>query len=74
MRDDPYRIATVTPADADLTYVTAAVMIGGAGTLIVTDCSGTVTTLTGLAVGVWHPINVKRIALLSGATNIAAMY
>lgn len=71
-----FKIANVTPADTDLTYLTAAVAIGTAGTLVVTDSAGTVTTIPSgtLAVGIFHPLNVKRIATASTAANITVQY
>lgn len=71
-----FRIANVTAADADLPYLTVAVAFGTAGTLVVTDSGGTVTTIPSgtLAAGIWHPMNVKRIALASTAANISVQY
>lgn len=71
-----FKIANVTPADTDLPYLTVAVAIGAAGTLIVTDSAGTVTTIASgtLAAGIFHPLNVKRIAAASTATGITVQY
>ena len=44
--------ASVTPSDGtDLTNVTRALFIGGAGNLVVIDQSGNTTTFTGVAAG-----------------------
>lgn len=70
----PGQIAAVTAADANLAFVTEAVMITGAGTLVVTDWNGNGPTTITPAVGIWHPMNVRRIAAASTATGIIAQY
>lgn len=70
------RVASITAADTDLPYLTAAVAFSTAGTLVVTDGGGNVTTIPSgtLAAGIWHPLNVKRIAAASTAANICVQY
>lgn len=68
-------LATVTPSDSADIAVTKAIMIGATGTLAVITDDGTTLTITGLAVGVFHPIAVRRV-LSTGttATSIVAAY
>lgn len=73
------RAVSVTPNDgADLSGITRGVYIGGAGNLAVIfadDADAAPQTLTGLATGVWHPIQVRRImATNTTATLILAGY
>lgn len=78
--DQPCRLKAVTAADTDLTtaegntMVTTAVLVGGAGTLVVTDWAGSTAVTLTVAAGVWLPMNVKRIAAASTATGIVAQY
>lgn len=75
------QFALVTPSDTvHLTYhgeirKSKKIMIGGSGTLAVKDDQGTAVKLTGLAVGVWHPIETDFVMNTdTTATNIAAMF
>lgn len=66
------RAAAVTPSDgADLTGITRGIYLGGAGNVAVIfadDADSAPVTLTGLATGVWHPMQVRRVM----ATNTTA--
>lgn len=69
------KLIAVTAADADFTWgVSEAVMITGAGTLVCTDFNGSTAVTITPAVGIWHPMNVRRIAAASTATGIVAQY
>lgn len=72
--NSPLTLVAVTPADTNLPGITRAVWVEGTGTLVVTDNAGNTTTLTAPALGVWHPMNVVRIALASTATGIRIQY
>jgi len=59
---------SITPNDSTLLETTRGVYIGGEGTLAVLFENDSVSvTLIGLAVGVWHPMRVKKI-LATGTT------
>lgn len=70
------RAVAVTPSDATpLAVVARALYVGGAGnvSLVMTDAS--VVTLTGLAIGVWHPIRFTQVrATGTTSTGILAGY
>jgi hypothetical protein len=68
--------ASVTPSDGtDLTNVTRALFIGGAGNLVVIDQSGNTTTFTGVAAGTLLTLRVTRVkATGTTATNIVALW
>lgn len=73
------RAAAVTPNDgADLAGITRGLYIGGAGNVAVVfadDADGAVVILTGLATGVWHPVQVRRVmSTNTTATPILAGY
>ena len=73
------RAAAVTPSDTtDLASPTRAVYVGASGNLVVIfvgDQDAATTTLVGLAAGVWHPMQVRRILSTSTtATGIVAGY
>ena len=62
----------VTPSDTnDLLVLTRGLYVGVSGDVKVTCMAGNVTTLVGLAAGVFHPIRVRRVwATGTTATNI----
>jgi hypothetical protein len=71
--------ATVTPSDTvDLSRITRGIFLGGAGNVAVIfadDADAAPVTLTGLASGVWHPMQVRRVmATNTTATLILAGY
>jgi hypothetical protein len=68
--------AAVTPSDGtDLTNVTRALFIGGAGNLVVIDQSGNTTTFTGVLAGTILQLRVTRVkATGTTATNIVALW
>ena len=73
------RAAAVTPSDStDLNSITRGIYVGGSGNIVVIfadDADGATTTLTGLATGVWHPMQVRRVLSTSTtATGIVAGY
>ena len=70
-------ILAITAADTNLPFPTRAVWVDGTGTLVVTDASNAsnpAVTLSNVAAGVWHPMNVIRIAAASTATGIKIQY
>lgn len=74
------RAVSVTPNDGtDLASgPTRGIYLGGAGNVAVVFCDdadGAPQTLTGLATGVWHPMQVRRVmATNTSATLILAGY
>jgi len=73
------RGAAVTPNDGtDLSSITRGIFIGGAGNIAVIfadDADGAPVTLTGIATGVWHPMQVRRVmSTNTTATLILAGY
>lgn len=68
--------AVVTPNNStDLTYVTRALFVGGAGNIVVTMVDGVDCTFTGVAAGSVLPIRVSRVkATSTTATNIVALW
>ncbi len=73
------RAAAVTPSDdTDLASPTRGVYVGVTGNVVVIfagDADAATTTLVGLAAGVWHPMQVRRILSTSTtATDIVAGY
>lgn len=71
-----YGAFAITPNDsADLTRFTDGLYIGGAGNVNVDMISGETVVFTALAVGVIHPLQVKRVRSTSTtATNIVGVY
>jgi hypothetical protein len=65
----------VTPSDsADLTTLSRAIYIGGAGNLSVDMADGSTIVFIGLATGQILPVRCKRVrATMTTATNIIAM-
>lgn len=70
------RAVAVTPADSDLTDVTRAVYVGGAGNLAVLLAEdATPVVFTAVPVGTWLWIQAKQIRSTSTtATAIVALY
>lgn len=69
----------VTPNDGtDLNRITRGIYIGGAGNVAVVFCDdadAAPVTLSALAIGVWHPMQVRRVmATNTTATLILAGY
>jgi hypothetical protein len=69
----------ITPNDGtEINRITRGIYIGGAGNLAVVFCDdpdAAPVTLTGLAAGVWHPMQVRRVmATNTTATLILAGY
>lgn len=68
-------VRAVTPSDSAYIAQTSGISIGAAGTLAVTTAAGTVVTITGLAIGVIHPIAAIRVmATGTSATGITVYY
>ncbi len=66
---------TVTTSDSAILPITRAIYVGVAGTVKVTYGTGITDTLTNLAAGVWHPMQVSVIwATGTTATDIHAGY
>lgn len=67
--------AAVTPADGtDLTYISRALYVGGAGNVKVTMLSGDEVTFTGAQAGTILPIRVTRVwSTGTTATTILAL-
>jgi hypothetical protein len=75
--DSPYRhAAAVTPSDTvDLTNVTRAVYVGGAGNVVLVTEQGETVTLTGATVGSVYRVCASRIKSTSTtATNLVALW
>jgi hypothetical protein len=66
--------AAITPADGTTTQAGgpwSALYVGGTGNVALMDMSGDTVILVGLAAGVWHAINYRRVRLTSTtATSI----
>ena len=69
-------IVVVTPHDSNnLSEITRALYIGGAGNLTVVTFDNQVVLITAPAVGVWHPLRVRRVnSTGTTATAILAGY
>ena len=70
------RAAAVTPSDStDLTFVTRALYVGGAGTVVVDMAeTGTTISFVGVPAGTFLPLRVKRVrATSTTATSIVAL-
>ncbi|SNR72005.1 spike base protein, RCAP_Rcc01079 family [Puniceibacterium sediminis] len=65
----------ITPSDtADLTRLTRAIYVGGAGDLRIDLADGSTVTFVGMPVG-WHPIRVARVrATGTTATDIVGCW
>ena len=65
----------VTPDDAsDMTHVTRALYVGGAGDLQAMMADGTAVTFVAMSAG-WHPVRVRRVlATGTTATSIVGCY
>jgi hypothetical protein len=73
------RAVAVTPSDStDLAGVTRGLYVGASGNVVVLfsdDKDADTVTLTGLAAGVWHPMQVRRVlSTNTTATGIVAGY
>lgn len=68
--------AAVTPHDTnELTYITRAIYIGGAGNVVLVTVGGDTLTLIGLPVGTLFPVRAKIVKSTSTtATNIVALW
>lgn len=68
--------AAITISDSvDLTYVTRAVYVGGAGNLVAVDEQNNPVTFTGVTAGTVLPIRVRRVNLTSTtATALVALW
>lgn len=68
--------AAVTPHDTtELTYLTRALFVGGAGNLACLMADGSTCTFTGVVAGTVLPIRVARVNSTSTtATSIVAMW
>jgi hypothetical protein len=66
----------VTPDNSnDLTNTTRGIYVGGAGNIKVDMADGTTVTFTAIAIGIVHPLRVKRVyATGTTATTILALY
>lgn len=72
---DPARsLAAITPADADLSQVTRAIYVGGAGNLVVIAQDDAAPVTFAVNAGVILPIRAKRITSATTATNIVALF
>lgn len=68
--------AAVAPSDTvDLTYITRALWIGGAGNVVLIDANGNTTTFTGVLAGTLLPVRASRVeATNTTATLIVALW
>lgn len=63
-------LAITMGADVQMPRITRGIYVGGSGTLVVVcagDAGSNEVTLTGLAAGVWHPMQIQWI-VNSGTT------
>jgi len=67
---------SITPNDnADLTNNTIAIFVGSGGNLKIDTINGDTITMTNIAVGVWHPIKVKKVyAIGTTVTSVLGAY
>lgn len=75
--DYPARnFVAVTPHDStDLTYLTKALYVGGAGNVAAVRADGTAVVFSGVPAGTILPIRCRRVNSTSTtATNIVALY
>jgi hypothetical protein len=75
--DTPYRhAAAITPSDTvDLTNVSRAIYVGGAGNIVLITQAGETVTITGATVGSVYRIMASRIKSTSTtATNLVALW
>lgn len=73
----PYRRGfAITPHDTnELTAVTRAIHVGGAGNIALTTVGGDSFTLTGLAAGDWVPVQAKIVKSTgTTATSLIGLY
>ncbi len=64
----------ITPADSDLDQPVAALYIGGDGNVRVTTSHGQDVTFTGMLVGTFLPVKVKRVwSTNTTATNLIGL-
>lgn len=68
------KLVAITAADADLTNVTKAIYVGGAGTLVITAVDDSAAVTVTAVAGAVIPIRAKRIAAASTATGIVGLY
>jgi hypothetical protein len=68
--------AVVTPSDsADLSNVTEALWIGGAGNVTIIDANGDTTLFSGIPAGTWLPVFAARVkSTNTTATSIVAIW
>ena len=65
------RMLSITPADADLSYVCRMLYVGNGGDVTVRDLYGTVVTHVGVAAGSYiGPFAIDRVTAASTATAI----
>lgn len=77
MGNNALRVVAVTPSDAVALVdgVTKGLYVGGAGNISLLMADGTSATFNAIAIGVIHPLGVKRVnATGTTATNILAVY
>jgi hypothetical protein len=65
----------IVPHDAnELTYVTRAIYVGGAGNMSVVTAKGTSVVFTGLPAGIVLPVRIRKVlATGTTATNLVAI-
>jgi len=68
--------AAITPSDGtELTYVTRAIYVGGAGNIVAVDEAGNAVTFTGATAGSIIPIRCKRVnSTNTTATGLVALW
>lgn len=68
------RAAPITPHDTnDLTFVTRAIYVGGAGDLSVIMRAGDTVTFADVPAGTLLPIRVSRVLVATSATNVVGL-
>lgn len=67
--------AAITKSDTvDLSHVTRAIYVGGAGNIAAVDVYGKVVTFNGCVAGSILPIRVRRVNDATTATNLVALW
>ena len=72
--DNYTSISNVTPSDSADIQLTRGILIGVTGTLAVITASNETITITGLAVGVIHPLCVRRVLATGTSATVISAY
>ncbi len=69
-------VVDISSADATLNRITRGLYVGVSGDVVVVFCEDNASvTLTGLAAGMWHPMQIQKVVKIgTTATGIVAGY